>query len=354
MQFPSMESQEELLDLLEDVIDATSIKEVASMFNVVPNTVERWFLLGEIPRQYYFDLAQMTGFEIDYSKHSFRDKDQFFTPSETATYCYNVLCRKLEELGVDETKVSYVEPSAGSGNFLNVLPPDRRIGLDIEPRSPEIIEGDYLSWKPETDNNIVIGNPPFGLRGHLALRFMNHSSKFADFVAFILPQLFESDGKGSPKKRVQGYNLIHSEKLDTSFVDPEGKTIPVNTVFQIWSKEFSDPSYVVDTSSCDKHLKVYSLSDGGTPGTTRNKPLLDKCDVYLPSTCFGEDKMKVYKSFEDLPGRKGYGVVFLSKKNENKKVFENINWAQQSFKSTNSAFNLRTSIIKKAFIDNKT
>ena len=44
--------------------------------------------------------------------------------------------------------------------------------------------------------------------------FINHSSKFADYVCFILPQLFESDGKGVPRKRVKGLNLIHSEKLE--------------------------------------------------------------------------------------------------------------------------------------------
>ena len=354
MKFPDINSQEELLDLLEDVIDATSLREVAAMFNVVTNTVDRWFLLGEIPRQYYFDLAEMTGFKLDYSELSFRDKDQFFTPSDTATYCYGVLCNKLDELGIDETKYNYIEPSAGAGSFLNILPKRRRTGIDIEPRSAEIIEADYISWKPTTDNNIVIGNPPFGLRGHLALRFLNHSNKFADFVAFVLPQLFASDGKGSPKKRVEGYNLIHSEKLDTDFTDPEGKEIPVNTVFQIWAKDFTNASYSFDATLCQKVFKVYSLSDGGTSGTTRNKHLLDKCDVYLPSTCFGKDKMKAYKNFEDLPGRKGYGVIFLDDAARTRQVFQGINWAEESFKSTNSALNLRTSIIQQAYINNKT
>ena len=140
MKFPDIESHGELLDLLEDVIDTTSLEEVAAMFNVVANTVDRWFLLGEIPRQYYFDLAEMTGFKLDYSEFSFRDKDQFFTPSDTARYCYDVLCDKLAELGLDETKYNYIEPSAGAGSFLNILPKNRRTGIDIEPRSVEIIE----------------------------------------------------------------------------------------------------------------------------------------------------------------------------------------------------------------------
>jgi hypothetical protein len=52
----------------------------------------------------------------------------------------------------------------------------------------------------------------------LALRFINHSNNFhAEYVCFILPQLFESDGKGVPRKRVKGFNLIHSEKIETNF-----------------------------------------------------------------------------------------------------------------------------------------
>ena len=42
--------------------------------------------------------------------------------------------------------------------------------------------------RPEKINKyVVIGNPPFGLRGQLALKFINHSYDFADYVCFILP-----------------------------------------------------------------------------------------------------------------------------------------------------------------------
>jgi len=205
-----------------------------------------------------------------------------------------------------------------------------------------------LKWKPaHKTNNVVIGNPPFGLRGHTALRFINHSYDFADFVVFILPQFFQSDGKGTPMKRVNGFNLIHSESLDTDFENPEGDVISVNTVFQVWSKHFDNNE---KSQSCKKFIKVYSLSDGGTPSKTRNKNLIGKCDAYIPSTCFGADKMRVYESFGDLPNEKGYGVVFLEEKQRVKHIFNNIDWVEESFKSTNSALNLRTSLIEKALI----
>ena len=326
--------------------------QVLKSTNVVLGTVKRWQDLKSVPPQYYFDLAKLLGEEIDYSKFNYREKDQFFTPPQVAAYCIDTFKDKLAELGVDESLFNYVEPSAGNGSFCNLLPSDRTISFDVEPRSKNILKQDFLDWLPsDLKNNVVIGNPPFGLRGHTALKFINHAAYFADFVVFILPQLFESDGRGSPKKRISALNLIHSEKIDTAFLDPEGNEIKVNTVFQIWSKNFKPAKENLDLSTCKNNIRIYSLSDGGSPGTTRNKKWLTKCDVYLPSTCFGSTNMRLYETFEDLPGRKGYGVVFLENKELSRDIFEDIDWAQQSFKSTNSAFNLRTSIIETSYTE---
>jgi hypothetical protein len=235
---------------------------------------------------------------------------------------------------------------------MKVLPKDRTIGMDIEPKDTNIIKQDYLSWTPSINDShrtttkyIVFGNPPFGLRGHLALRFINHSNKFANFVGFILPQLFESDGKGTPRKRVKEFNLIHTEKLTTDFYSPDKKNIKVNVIFQLWSKHYTNNDYIIKEPSSTDLLRVYSLSDGGSSSSTRNKNMLNKCDIYLPSTCFGKENMKYYNSFNDLPGKKGYGIVFHKNKPEMKEKCKNIDWSNISFLSTNSSYNLRTSTI---------
>jgi hypothetical protein len=77
--------------------------------------------------------------------------------------------------------------------------------------------------------------------------------------------------------------------------------------------------------------------------------MLEKCDMYLPSTCFGKEAMRHYASFNELPGRKGYGIVFLKDKEYMIEKGKNIEWSSVSFLSTNSAFNLRTSIILDTF-----
>jgi hypothetical protein len=337
--------------MLTSILESTTVILIAEHLNVAVGTVRRWIELKNVPRSYCFELMKLSGVCIDYSKFNFKEKDQFFTPSKTTEYCYSKFLNIINIYGDDERDYIYIEPSAGNGSFLNRLPVDRRLGLDIESTNTEITICDYLNWSPiETTNKkyIVIGNPPFGLRGQLALKFINHSYNFADYVCFILPQLFESDGKGAPRKRVKGFNLIHSEKLDTDFEEPGGKKIKVECIFQVWSKHHSNPEY--DIKNIDTtNMRIYSLSDGSTPSTTRNKKMFDICDAYIPSTCFGKENMRYYRSFRELPNGKGYGIVFLKNKSVNLQKFKQIEWSNVSFLSTNSAYNIRTSQITEQF-----
>lgn len=332
-------------DLLIELQKKYKLKEIAKKLNLAVGTVQRWIELDNIPHHYTFDLLRLSNSkEIDYSKFKSSHKDQFFTPVDIAKKCYD---KFIEITNININEYTFIEPSAGDGSFLKALSPNcKSIGLDIEPRYKDVIKKDYLLYKPPMGETkyIVIGNPPFGLRGHTALNFINHSYEFADYVAFILPQLFESDGKGSPRKRVYKYNLIYSEKVSGMYHTPDKNLVDINGVFQIWSKHTSNDELKIKSNANDK-IKVYSLSDGGTVSTTRNKKMLNKCDIYLPSTCFGKEAMKLYGSFEELPNRKGYGIVFLKDKKNMIKKSKEIDWSKISFLSTNSAYNLRTTLI---------
>ena len=359
-----------LLSILNKLLEKKSIKEIAVNLNLAPGTLTRWIDLNDIPKSYEFDLLKMAGIKIDYSKYSSKQKDQFFTPVKTAQYCFEKFCEKIKDFGESEKDFVFIEPSAGDGSFLKVLPNDRTIAMDIESTSSVILEQDYLDWNPPLEKSIfekngvepkfdstfskggryvVFGNPPFGLRGHLALKFINHSSNFdAEYVCFILPQLFESDGKGVPRKRVKGFNLIYSEKIETNFYEPNKNELTINTIFQIWSKNHTNDEYNIQEFTTE-NMRVYSMSDGGTVASTRNKDMIGKCDVYLPSTCFGKENMKCYNSFDDLPGKKGYGIVFYTNKEEMLQKFLLIDWKNIAFLSTNSAYNLRSSQIYTLF-----
>ena len=63
--------------------------------------------------------------------------------------------------------------------------------------------------------------------------------------------------------------------------------------------------------------------------------------------------MMAYKSFEQLPNKRGYGVVFLKENDKlNDLFFNKIEWQNVAFLSTNSAVNLRTDLIENEVINN--
>jgi predicted RNA methylase len=339
-----------LYEILCKVVEKNNFDSVCECLNISKGTVRRWLNTKKVPKQYMFELMKIANIDIDYSHFDFKDKDQFFTPISTAKYCYSKFLEIVNIYQDNIEEYKYIEPSAGSGNFLQILPPDRRIGIDIQSENKEVIIQDYIKWKPDVEGKyIVIGNPPFGLRGHMALKFINHSSQFSDYVCFILPQMFESDGKGSPKSRVKNLNLIHTEKMPQEYLSPNGDLVKVNCIFQIWAKFQSNILYT-EKNLDSEFIKIYSLSDGGTPGSTRNKKFIGKCDTYIPSTCFGKEKMRSYMDFEDLPNRRGYGIIFTHDKENYIHQFNSTDWSDIGFLSTNGAYNIRKSQILTQFI----
>jgi DNA-binding transcriptional regulator YiaG len=84
------------LDLLDEVLKEHSIKSLAKVLNVAPGTISRWKELNDIPSSYEFDLLKILNIDIDYSKYTSKEKDQFFTPVETAKYCYDIFLNKIK------------------------------------------------------------------------------------------------------------------------------------------------------------------------------------------------------------------------------------------------------------------
>lgn len=332
---------ESAFEILERLLGRYTIKEISEGIGVNVGTAKRWLENGEVPKQYVIEFKRFSGEEIDYEGMSEVEKDQFFTSPQTAEYCFRVMKEKLRELGEDESKYGWIEPSVGDGSFGRLMKKGS-IFIDVDPKYEGTIKQDFLGWEPADGEWIVMGNPPFGFRGNLALKFMNHASKFANFVAFIVPQTFESNGKGSCKLRVRGLNLIHSERIGEEFHYPDGRVTNVSCVFQIWSKSHKVKEEKVDVS----HLvKIMSVSDGGTPGTTRNKKYHDKCSYFVVSSHYGKEKLILETEFKKL-SRGGYGFYILDERVC--EYIEKINFQEICFVSTNGAVNLRLDIIEKA------
>ena len=343
----------EVLDCFYRARAIYTLDSIAHYLGLHKNTTARWIEQKKVPQNYLPDLRRMLGeggHDIHNIDSTVKDKDQYYTKPETAEWCYDIFLSVAKKLEVDLDDYCFIEPSAGCGYFYNLLPSRRRIGVDIDPSMRGIVKADFLQWNPpkktsKKNRYIVIGNPPFGLRGHLALQFINHAYDFADMVAFVLPQLFASDGKGVPAKRVRGYALASSVALPAnSFTYPDGSSVDIHTLFQVWTKVGTEKIRKRTRKTARNYIKIYSLSDGGTPASTRNKAMIGHCDVYVPSTCY--TGMRAYRSFAELPNQRGYGILIHKRKREIKKLLFTHDWMQSAFASTNSAINMRSSLIE--------
>jgi len=172
----------------------------------------------------------------DTGKFRKNTKDQYYTKSSIAKDCI----KKLLEFCPEYPTYQWIEPSAGNGVFLRELPDTiDKVGIDIEPKSPEIIKQDFLEWTPALNKKrIFFGNPPFGRQGSLAKSFIKHSAKYGEFIAFILPRSFvkPSMSKAFPMK----FHCIHSEELPKNAFQVNDKEYDVPCVFQIWEKKSTD------------------------------------------------------------------------------------------------------------------
>lgn len=167
------------------------------------------------------------------------DLDQFYTKKKVALKCWKKIkpvVRKITGNSISNTH--FIEPSAGDGSFYNLLPDHNRVGIDIDPKCRGVEKFNFLecNYKPPLIKRhvVVIGNPPFGKRGKLALEFINKAFTIADTVAFILPVIFR---KYNMQKHIkEGARLVYFMPLERdSFRTVTNDSYIVNTELQVWT-----------------------------------------------------------------------------------------------------------------------
>ena len=161
-------------------------------------------------------------------------RTQHFTGRGEAKRLYELTRRVIAEHGI---KVDcWLEPSAGDGAFFDLLPKDRRLGLDIDSRRSDIVQADFLAF----DNFIpdvvyaAIGNPPWGDNG--VIKFFNHCAEHCSVIAFLVPMSFrrpQAINQLDPR-----FHLLHEE------VSPRGQPAVFATVFQIWVRDDELPETI--------------------------------------------------------------------------------------------------------------
>lgn len=149
--------------------------------------------------------------------------DKYYTNPSVAKMCYE---------SVRHLATVWVEPSAGSGAFLELLPTGS-IGYDISPESDNVVKKDWFIV--DSINGSVIGNPPFGKNSSLAVKFFNHAATlYSPYICFILPRTFRKD---SIQKRLdENYHLISDIDIPPNSFLLEGKPYDVPCCFQVWER----------------------------------------------------------------------------------------------------------------------
>lgn len=286
--------------------------------------------------------------------------DQYFTKGIIAEKLYEKAREIISRYEQNLDQFHWIEPSAGNGVFFNLLPPENKTGIDIQPLNKEILKENYLKYEFPKTKNIVIGNPPFGHRGVMALNFINHSQQGADYVCFILPMFFESKGKGSIKYRVKGFHLLHSERLPkNSFYTPEkNKSVDVKCVFQIWSKNHKNEKeefswYKNRKDEPFKNLiRVFTVSLAKNRECGKRWIFDEKADFYISSTF--HTNVSIVDTFDEVKYKSGVAVVIVNEKMKAKiiRLFKRIDWTKYASLATNSCYHIGKSNIFQVMQDN--
>lgn len=160
-------------------------------------------------------------------------KDQFYTKVSVAKQCVDILLATVP----NARTYTWIEPSAGSGAFLQCVPGSAEsIGLDIDPKSADILQADFLTWSPPAERQyLIFGNPPFGRQASLAKAFLRRSCQMAEVIAYILPRSFMKPSMTNVIDPM--FHCLYSQELGKDSFEINGAAHDVPCVFQIWQKQ---------------------------------------------------------------------------------------------------------------------
>lgn len=171
--------------------------------------------------------------EQDTGKFRMNSKDQFYTNKGISKLCIDFILERMPHTA----KYTWVEPSAGSGAFVDALDSRyERIAMDIDPKSEAVEKRDFFEWEPPVSGDVIVfGNPPFGKQSSMAKAFIRKSCTFANVIAFILPKSFTKPSMNNAFE--EHFHLMHTREIEKNAFEVNGSEYDVPCVFQIWEKK---------------------------------------------------------------------------------------------------------------------
>ena len=135
------------------------------------------------------------------------EHDKYYTPYHVVKEVVNTV------KGLDLPISNIIEPSAGNGAFIealsNAFPTTEVDYYDLHPEHNLIKEQNFLALDvPYQKDRLIIGNPPFGNRNSLSVKFYKKAITLGDYIAFILP-ISQLDNT----KQMYEFDLFYSKDL---------------------------------------------------------------------------------------------------------------------------------------------
>ena len=249
------------------------------------------------------------------------DLDKFYTKESVALECIEDIELKKYDL--------IIEPSAGEGSFYNNIK-GNKIGLDLLPEAKGITKQDWFLYNIDEKykNVLIIGNPPFGKRNKLSIKFLEHAMSFSSVstVGFILPNVFN---KYTLQNKInKDFRISKIRELEPNSFTLNGDSYHVPCSFFIFERNQGqclrfDPNIYKDTNDW-----VFS-----------NKK---DYDFFI----FGASPKKVISIPNDK--NRGYYIKLKNKKNKTDIIdnFKNISWNGNSSVSGGVSWFTKPEIVK--------
>lgn len=154
--------------------------------------------------------------------------DKFYTNKDVAEQCIGIMLDVVPEWA------TFIEPSAGCGNFLFEHTCQ---AYDICPESASIIEQDFLSLDINGRDVCVYGNPPYGVRNKLSKAFIKHAISFTEvrWIAFLLPSVFQKHTL--QKVFPPNWSLVSNTEMPQDSFTADGDPYSIPCIFQVWEKD---------------------------------------------------------------------------------------------------------------------
>ena len=246
--------------------------------------------------------------------------DKFYTPIDTANQLIKLVNAHQSLTGFKRI----IEPSAGNGAILKPLQTaldsiswdGELLAYDLIPEYTSIKQMNWLERKNANGDDdlsfpyytkmdkkalwddgartLVIGNPPFGRNGSLALKFINEATAFnPSMIAFILPKSFM---KASMQSKINNMYAINEciEVENDKYILPNGGTRKVPTCIlvlthQTVSRAITANNAGINNTTSSTNTNITGASTVST-STNTNRMSIKQLAGLMPFTfCTGSE-----------------------------------------------------------------